>query len=310
MVLEQSHCTTTSLYGTLNESNSISNPSERAKIISKFQNSGTNAKNLITLAFPLPCSNVETATYFKSKTKTKPKNFQRDYRKRLQDIQKKNRSNAAEEQTRIEKKSQRHILRKQKKFGDVKSKVWDSISQTPLSPRSFVSSSTSVSTVSYDSSLQRNEKEREVPLTSIEVKSNEKKKRFVTSGLGNSQNNNSIASNYGKHKSFGKVPTYLVERKADLKKESMQNEECIDSTIKSNKTSNMVLMSELERFETISLLKDNEKKIKAQLFRLPLVAQNHGTIKKRKKLEEELHEIEEAKKIFSQKKVYIFDDCL
>jgi len=282
-------------------------PNHISKHISRYQNSGSDAKELIGQTYPSPNPNVSFSQRSVCKTTPEKKNHQKDHRRTLREIQETNKRNALKNEEKQEKERARLFRKKQEQFGDVQSRVYDVFSAGPYSPRSF-SSSNEVSTISNNSLTE----ESGFPVSCINVK-NDLQPRFNSSGRSDSQ---SVHSNEllvtSKHKSFGKIPNYIRKRRAELQKEQEEKQgETMSGDINqpSNKENgHMVRMSEIERVETLSLLQKNEKKLKTQLMRLPFGAQSDGTIKKREALEIKMNEIQEAKKIFSNTKVYIFKD--
>ena len=283
-----------------------------AKSIAKFQSSGTDAKQLLALSYP----SLEKRVKHGSPASPIPvkKNHQKHYRQTLREIQKNNQINAQKNEARLEEEKKRRLIRKQKQFGDVQSKVFQSYNiSDPISPRSCASSCT-ISTFSQGSyeSRKNDDKHDGFPFTSIQVKTDMHQPRFIASGRPDDQSLKSKASLVRKHKSYGKIPPYILKRKDELQKQENELIEDelsnLDGSAQSTTKSKMIRMSELERVETLSLLKKNEKRVRSELLRLPLAAQGQGTIKKREKLEIKLNEIEDAKKIFSNDKVYVVHD--
>lgn len=67
----------------------------------------------------------------------------------------------------------------------------------------------------------------------------------------------------------------------------------------------MKLMSNEERLDMLSILKENEKDIHVQLSKLPLRPSTMSMIKRKEDLHAKLNEIESSCKIFSKPKVFI-----
>lgn len=301
----------------MNPNSENTNPTLRAKAIAQFQNSGADAKQLVNLSYPIPDlrSIVSSQSSCKSSPSVKATNHQKNYRKTLQEIQRKNQRNVIDKQNKLEKERKKTLLRKQKQFGNVQSKVFASFSPDPMSPRSFTSSC-SISTFSSmpTSSLEKDDN-GDFPPMSIKLQNPTTPRRFITSGKPDPQRNLSSNEEVSqKHESYGKVPSYLLKRKEELNEKENErrmeraSEHMESSKSKENNNGGMVRLSEAERVETLSLLQENEKKLRSELHRLPLAAQSLGTIKKRENLENKLNEIQEAKKIFSKDKVYVFED--
>lgn len=105
------------------------------------------------------------------------------------------------------------------------------------------------------------------------------------------------------NKNFGRVPDYLIERKIELakKKEAKRQAACQRAEVPYG----MVMVPEQERLETLEKLHQSKKVIAGELGRFPLVVETMGRKKAKKALENKMNEIENAIKIFSQKKVYL-----
>jgi hypothetical protein len=105
-----------------------------------------------------------------------------------------------------------------------------------------------------------------------------------------------------RHSSFGAVPLYIRERNeawalAEARKRAaMPDPNC---------PAGMVLMREDERLGTLATLKENEAFVSTQLFKLPLRSTTPSLLKRKEELEQQLREIEDAKRLFSKSKVYV-----
>jgi len=105
-----------------------------------------------------------------------------------------------------------------------------------------------------------------------------------------------------RHESFGAVPQYIKDRNEEWaeaearKKAAMPDPNC---------PAGMVLMPEEERLDTLQTLKENEAHVSSQLFKLPLRSTTPSLLRRKEELEQQLREIEDAKKLFSKSKVYV-----
>jgi len=105
-----------------------------------------------------------------------------------------------------------------------------------------------------------------------------------------------------RHSDFGHVPQYIQERKEQAAEQEERRRAALPDP---NCPPGMKLMPESERLEMISVLKENEADIHAQLSKLPLRPTTMSMIKRKEELHEKLNEIESAKKIFSKPKVFV-----
>ena len=105
-----------------------------------------------------------------------------------------------------------------------------------------------------------------------------------------------------RHESFGKVPNYLEQRKAQWEEEK---EEVRRRAPDPNCPSGMCLMPEEERLNTLDVLKESKSDALRQLQALPFVIETPSLIRKQQQLENKLREIDNAVSLFSKPKVYI-----
>lgn len=70
----------------------------------------------------------------------------------------------------------------------------------------------------------------------------------------------------------------------------------------------MMLMSEEERLETLEILNRSEQEARQMLYKIPISSTTPSILRKKEAIEAKLQEIEDAKKIFSKKKVFIKAD--
>jgi hypothetical protein len=107
---------------------------------------------------------------------------------------------------------------------------------------------------------------------------------------------------YMRHKSFGKTPAYITNRRAKLEQEEHER-----MLIQQNAppAPGLVLMEEAERLETLRILEENEKIERDKLRNIPFAMNGHRAARIREAIEFRLKEIEDAKKIFSKHRVFV-----
>lgn len=105
-----------------------------------------------------------------------------------------------------------------------------------------------------------------------------------------------------KHENYGRVPSYLKERKQEWEE---QREEEIRRRPDPSCPPGMCLMPEGERQNTLDVLMESRKDAMAQLQQMPFVVETLRLKKKQDALENKLREIEQAITIFSKPKVYV-----
>lgn len=103
---------------------------------------------------------------------------------------------------------------------------------------------------------------------------------------------------------YGKVPKYLEERK-ELLAEAKAREE---ARAADGCPPGMHLMPEEERLETLHVLQASKDEVKQQIFRLPLVIETAGQVRRKNALEAKLKEIEDAIAIFDRPHVFVQDE--
>lgn len=104
------------------------------------------------------------------------------------------------------------------------------------------------------------------------------------------------------HEDFGKVPTYLEERKA---KWAEEKEEVRKRAPDPNCPKGMTLMPEAERVSTLEVLRVSKDEATKLLAKMPFVIETPSLKKRHSDLEAKLREIENAIALFSKSKVYI-----
>ncbi|CAM9860469.1 unnamed protein product [Phaeothamnion confervicola] len=101
---------------------------------------------------------------------------------------------------------------------------------------------------------------------------------------------------------FGIVPKYLVQRKERWAAEEAAHRAAAPDP---DCPPGMAAMPDSERVETLRLLGESEREAQRQLSRLPLVLQTPSMRRRKDDLEARLREIEAAQAIFSRPKVYV-----
>jgi len=105
-----------------------------------------------------------------------------------------------------------------------------------------------------------------------------------------------------KHDSYGRVPAYLEERKAQWEEEKEERKKRMPDP---NCPKGMKLMPEDERLQTLEVLVRSKDEATKQLMRMPFVIETPSLKRKQGALEAKLREIENAIDLFSKPKVYI-----
>ncbi|TNV72296.1 hypothetical protein FGO68_gene327 [Halteria grandinella] len=108
-----------------------------------------------------------------------------------------------------------------------------------------------------------------------------------------------------KHKSFGKVPTYIEKFKVEMQ---MTKEKKDEDRAKARMPPGTRLMTEDERIHTLEELQRQKCEISTLLFSIPLSCKTEALKLRKRDLEIKLVEIDRAVTTFSRKIVYIKDD--
>jgi hypothetical protein len=133
-------------------------------------------------------------------------------------------------------------------------------------------------------------------------------------------------SAFTKKADYGRVPTYLHERKMELAATYARQQvrpcnfaklcsllPCTVSSwadLQAQKEAALIpegmrIMGDDERSETLAVLENNKAEVEAALAKLPFVVKIPSQVRLKNQLERRLHEIEEATKIFSRPKVLV-----
>jgi len=105
-------------------------------------------------------------------------------------------------------------------------------------------------------------------------------------------------------KDYGKIPSYITKRKIEwAEKEEQKRLEADRMKIPPG----MKLMSEKERVETLTLLKDNASKLEDALGKMSITSDTLKTRQRKAELREKLQEVDSAVKLFSKKHVFVYE---
>jgi len=309
-------------------------PRGLAAIIARRHMSGVDAKSLIALEEPSVEASNQTCASDKNSPSTKPKNnlkairllhkenqcnnkdieFERREKQklRLQKLERKTMNHVAanrralkekqrnkkeadmERQAKELSRQQKFEQKKQKLYGNIRSKILDpaaSSSHSSPNERSCSSSFSNYSTRSngpaeYRIAFGKKTSSSAAPRQSIDVDS---------SVL-------SLASSSMRHKSYGKVPTYITDRKAKIEREEEEQRRLKENA---PPAPGLVLMDESERLETLRLLEENEKQARDELRNIPFKMNHQRAARLRQAIDYRLKEIEDTRKIFSKAKVFV-----
>ena len=289
-------------------------PRSLAQLIAKRSRGGDDVKCLID-ASPIALNSDEVddddqscTVQVQSPTKKPIINHIQANRQALREKQQNNRNAQAERHRKDKLKQEKIEKKKQKLYGNVRSRVSMSISSSsnsiddcchsidaPIQSRGVSPlSPTATDSVSSENSDFHIAFGRKVP---IHVESR------PISGSRPITDADSVVSSA--HKSYGKVPRYITQRKeriAQGEQERARKQELEPPE------PGLVLLDETERLETLALLETNEKNVKYDLVNIPFSMNPQRAGRLREALTLRLKEIEDAKAIFSKEKVFVEKD--
>lgn len=101
---------------------------------------------------------------------------------------------------------------------------------------------------------------------------------------------------------YGKVPSYLRERKLELLEAQRAKREAEENA---HIPAGMRILPEDERLRTLDILRENRADVENKLRALPFKCETPSQIRNKQSLEARLEEIEDAQKIFGRKQVYV-----
>jgi len=105
-------------------------------------------------------------------------------------------------------------------------------------------------------------------------------------------------------KDYGKIPSYITKRKIEWAEKAEQKRLEAD---RMKIPPGMKLMSEKERVETLTLLKDNASKLEEALGKMSITSDTLKTRQRKEELREKLQEVDSAVKLFSKKHVFVYE---
>ena len=224
-------------------------------------------------------SDLPTCRAQLNKRKTTKKNYLQANRQALQDKQQCNRDLQLEHTRQTKEKLARLEQKKQKLYGNVKSKVESTRIGEP--PPLADSCSASSDSASFQIAFGR-----KVPMHA----------------QAESVDASSYSSSTTKHNAYGKVPKYIIERKANI--ERMEEERRrIQETAPPEP--GLILLEESERLKMLATLEENEKKLQYDLVNIPFTMDPSRAGRIRESISFRLKEIDDAKAIFSKEKVFV-----
>ena len=286
-------------------------PRSLAQLIAKRSRGGDDVKCLID-ASPIALNSDEVDGYddqsctvqIQSPTKV-PINHIQANRQALREKQQNNRNAQAERHRKERLKKEQIEKKKQKLYGNVRSRVSMSISSSsnsiddcchsidaPIQSRGVSPFSPATDSVSSENSNYHIAFGRKVPIHAD-------CSRPITDA------DSVVSSTSSRHKSYGKVPRYITQRKeriAQAEQDRARKQELEPPE------PGLVLLDESERLKTLALLETNEKNVKYDLVNIPFSMNQQRAGRLRETLTLRLKEIEDAKTIFSKEKVFVEKD--
>lgn len=128
-----------------------------------------------------------------------------------------------------------------------------------------------------------------------------------SSSLCKSKSDKPLAKNEDiRHSSFGKVPSYLQNRKSQWARQERKAEEQLEME-RLGVPEGQVLMKEEQRLAILKELNFKLDEMHVQLQRLPIACRTISTEAKREKLEKIIYETENNIERFSQKNIYVLE---
>lgn len=245
----------------------------------------------------------------KKKTKKQgtkqPKNHLKANREALKsrELAKKNveQERKAKEELQLRKRDQE----KQKLFGNVRSKIFDPNSSPSLLA---VSSSNECggrchSAATTTSTAPSSSVDSQSIAFGSKIPANISTQTSTTSSVGNTMSSAPLPStSSGRHKSYGKIPKYISDRKARIEQEA-KDMQCQKDNAPPKP--GLVLLQESERLDTLQLLDRNELEARKILDSIPFRMNEQRAARIRQTVEYRLAEIEETRKMFSHSKVFV-----
>ncbi|KAL7553532.1 hypothetical protein ACHAWF_016842 [Thalassiosira exigua] len=277
-------------------------PRGLSSLIAKRQSSGVDVKCLIA---PTPlelnpddASDQSCTAAQRSPSKT-PKNHLKAHRRALREKQQNNKDAEAVRARAEENKAQKLAQKKERLYGKVRSRVFSSqpspdehaasspaagSSRNCLSGRLPLSAETDSSGRNYHIAFGK-----KIPISAPTPRPNSSVETVAS-------------SESGRHKHYGKVPSYITDRKAKIQQ---MEEERQRKQENAPPAPGLVLMKESERIETLRMLDKNEKEAREALSNIPFSMNHQRAARLREAIEFRLKEIEDTRIIFSKDKVFV-----
>ena len=267
-------------------------PRGLSTLFAQRQSSGDDIKSLLAqTSIELHADDASnqscTAARQSPSPKPQPKNHCRLYRQALKEKQRNIKDAELERQSQEKLRLQKLETKKKKLYGKVKSRAFDPTTNDCCATSDHPPRGSSISTGSHEHNYQI-AFGRKVPITDPP--------RPCSS-------TDSVASSSDtRHKSYGKVPNYILQRKAKI--EQFEQEE---RTRRENAPPHpgLVLMEESERLETLAMLDANEREAREELRNIPFSMNEQKSARLREAIEYRLKEIEETRNIFQKEKVFL-----
>lgn len=229
------------------------------------------------------------------KLKKRPKNHLKANREALKEKQRSNKDVELERQAKEKLRRQKLDQKKQQLYGNVKSRILEPTAPSASSPSEHSCNSAMAS--------QRNGSSAASPLSGNSTRQNMSFGKKAPVPQPNTYAHSvGTSSSEEKHKSYGKVPKYITERKARIEQEEEEMRIMKDNA---PPAPGLVLMEESERLETLRMLEANEKEAREALQNIPFRMNEQRAARLRQAVEYRLKEIEDTRKIFSKEKVFV-----
>lgn len=265
-----------------------------------------NDRNNSSSALNNKSSSLSTLMKKKKQGTKQPKNHLKANREALKSRAIANKNVEQERKAKEKLQLQKRDQEKQKLFGNVRSKVFDPDSSS--SPPSAVSSSTNEgggrchSAATTTSTALSSSADSQSIAFGSKIPENVPNQTSTTSSVGNTMPSSSSPSTLGRHKSYGKIPKYISDRKARIEQEAK------DMQYQKNNAPpkpGLVLLQESDRLDTLHMLEMNEQEARKILDSIPFRMNEQRAARLRQTVEYRLAEIEETRKMFSVGKVFV-----
>eukprot|EP00002_Diphylleia_rotans_P040691 TRINITY_DN9716_c0_g2_i1.p1 TRINITY_DN9716_c0_g2~~TRINITY_DN9716_c0_g2_i1.p1 ORF type:complete len:286 (+),score=55.90 TRINITY_DN9716_c0_g2_i1:44-901(+) len=102
---------------------------------------------------------------------------------------------------------------------------------------------------------------------------------------------------------FGKTPDYIVQRQIAEASEALRKQE--EARKRAECPAGMRIVPDAEKNETLAILRENQQNLLRELQTFPLQPTSFGQQQRRAHVEARLRDVEDAIKLYSQKKVFV-----